>query len=60
MDLEKNSLNKLMINDIERRYYSYKHINKLFIYINDIKNIYDIDLKDGVNGVEPTWSPRLQ
>lgn len=24
------------------------------------QNIYDIDLKDGVNGVEPTWSPRLQ
>lgn len=23
------------------------------------RNIYDIDLKDGVNGTEPTWSPRL-
>lgn len=23
-------------------------------------NIYDIDLPDGVNGVEPTWSPKLQ
>ena len=23
------------------------------------QNIYDIDLPDGVNGVEPTWSPRL-
>lgn len=24
------------------------------------QNIYDIDLPDGVNGVEPTWSPKLQ
>ncbi len=23
------------------------------------QNIYDIDLKDGINGVEPTWSPKL-
>ena len=23
------------------------------------QNIYDIDLPDGVNGMEPTWSPRL-
>ena len=23
------------------------------------QNIYDIDLKDGVNGTEPTWSPKL-
>lgn len=23
------------------------------------QNIYDIDLKDGINGTEPTWSPRL-
>ena len=23
------------------------------------QNIYDIDLPDGVNGLEPTWSPRL-
>ena len=23
------------------------------------RNIYDIDLKDGVNGTEPTWSPKL-
>lgn len=23
-------------------------------------NIYDIELPDGVNGVEPTWSPKLQ
>ena len=23
------------------------------------RNIYDIDLKDGINGTEPTWSPRL-
>ena len=23
------------------------------------QNIYDIDLKKGINGVEPTWSPRL-
>ena len=23
------------------------------------QNLYDIDLKDGINGVEPTWSPKL-
>lgn len=23
------------------------------------QNIYDIELKDGINGVEPTWSPKL-
>lgn len=23
------------------------------------QNLYDIDLPDGINGVEPTWSPRL-
>ena len=23
------------------------------------QNLYDIDLPDGVNGVEPTWSPKL-
>lgn len=46
---ERISINKLMINDIERRYYSYKHINKLFIYINDIKNIYDIDFLEKDN-----------
>ncbi len=23
------------------------------------QNIYDIELEDGINGVEPTWSPRL-
>ena len=23
------------------------------------QNIYDIDLKDGINGTEPTWSPKL-
>ncbi|MFQ6739267.1 MAG: Tol-Pal system beta propeller repeat protein TolB [Alphaproteobacteria bacterium] len=24
------------------------------------QNIYDIELPDGINGVEPTWSPKLQ
>ncbi len=24
------------------------------------QNVYDIELPDGVNGVEPTWSPKLQ
>ena len=23
------------------------------------QNVYEIELPDGVNGVEPTWSPRL-
>ena len=23
------------------------------------QNIYDIELPDGINGVEPTWSPKL-
>jgi TolB protein len=23
------------------------------------QNLYDIELKDGINGVEPTWSPKL-
>jgi hypothetical protein len=24
------------------------------------QNLYDIELPDGINGVEPTWSPKIQ
>ena len=24
-----------------------------------VRNVYDIDLKDEINGTEPTWSPKL-
>ncbi len=40
------------IDDIER----ISHIRSVDI---TGQNIYDIELPDGVNGVEPTWSPRL-
>jgi TolB protein len=40
------------IDDIER----ISHIRSVDI---TGQNIYDIELPDGINGVEPTWSPRL-